>query len=145
MLIINADGPRGAIDTARVMWTISFHSSNHYNSIRLPSNNPPLPIRHIMNVQWYQFYLQQALDEYQDDLTIISSMSRTKGHPIPTIAAESLREITGRMMSYIALQILSAGGDAILESHLKSLLSQVQEVVMKSVQATGGINCSPEQ
>ncbi len=63
-------------------------------------------------------------------------MSRTKGHPIPTIAitGESLRKTTGRMMSYIVLQILSASGDAILESHLKYLLSQVKEGVMKSVQ-----------
>ena len=112
MLVINADGHQGAIDTACVMWTISFHGSNHYNSIRLPGN-PPLQIRHIKYVQHFQSYLQQALDKYQDDLTIISSMSCTKGHPIPTIAVESLRETTGRMMSYIALQILSAGGDPI--------------------------------
>jgi hypothetical protein len=32
------------------------------------------------------------------------------------------------------LQILNAGRDAILESHLKSLLSQVEEEVMQSVQ-----------
>ncbi len=140
MLIINADGHQGAIDGAPVMWTISFHSSNQYNSIGLPGN-PPLPIRHIMNVQRYQSYLQQVLDKYPDNLTIIALMLCTKGHPIPTIAVQSLRKTTGRMMSYIALQILSAGGDAILESHLKSLLSQAKEGVMKSVQGGTAVRC----
>jgi hypothetical protein len=37
-------------------------------------------------------------------------------------------------MAYIVLQILSAGGDVILESHLRSLLSQAKEGVMKSEQ-----------
>ncbi len=62
MLVINADGHQEAINTACVMWTISFHGINHYNSIRLPGN-PPLPIRHITNVQRFQSYLQQALDD----------------------------------------------------------------------------------
>ena len=56
-------------------------------------------MRHIKNVQRFQSYLQQALDEYQDDLTIIFTMSHSEGHPIPTIAIEPLREATGRMMS----------------------------------------------
>ena len=139
MLIINTDGHQGAIDTARMMWTISFHGSNHYSSIQLPGN-PPLPIRHIKNVQRFQSYLQQALDKYQDDLIIISSMSCTKGHPISTIAVESLCKTTKRMMTYIALQILIAGGDAISELHLKSLLSQVKEGVMKSVQGDTAVS-----
>ena len=87
-----------------------------------------------MNTQRYQTYLQQALDKYKDDLTIIASMLHTEGPLIPPNAIKSLRETTGTIMSYIYLQILSAGGDAILESHLKSLLSQVKEGVMKSVQ-----------
>ena len=37
-------------------------------------------------------------------------------------------------MSYIALQILDASGDAISESHLKFLLSHVEEGVMQSEQ-----------
>jgi hypothetical protein len=37
------------------------------------------------------------------------------------------------MMSYIALQILNAGRDAIPELHLKAFLSQVEEGVMQSV------------
>ena len=73
------------------------------------------------------------MDEYQDDLTIISTMSRAKGHPIPTIAVKLLRKATGQMMSYIALQIVNAGGDAISELHLKSFLSHVEEGVMQSV------------
>ncbi len=60
-------------------------------------------------------------------------MPRSEGHPIPIITIEPLPKATGQMMSYIALQILNAGGDAIPESHLKSLLSQVEEGVMQSV------------
>ena len=88
-------------------------------------------MRHIKNVQRFQSYLQQALDEYWDDLTIISTMSCSKGHPIPTITIEPLSKATGQMMSYIALQILNAGGDAIPELHLKFFLSQVEEGVMQ--------------
>ena len=68
-------------------------------------------------------------------------MSRSKGHPIPTITIEPLREATGQMMSYIALQILNAGGTAIPESHLKSLLSQVKERVTQSLQE---VNVPPQ-
>jgi hypothetical protein len=133
MLVINADGHQGVIDTGRAMWTISYHGNNHYNSIRSPGN-PSIPMTHTKNVQRFQSYLQQILDEYRDDLTIISAMSRPEGQLIPTITIEPLREAAGQMMSYrsIALQILNAGGAAIPESHLKSLLSQVKEAVVQS-------------
>ena len=94
MLVINADGHQGAIDMGRAMWTILYHGNNHYNSIRSPGN-PSILMRHIKNVQQFQSYLQQALDEYQDDLTIISTMSRSEGHPIPTITIEPLGKATG--------------------------------------------------
>jgi hypothetical protein len=129
MLVINAYGHQGVINTGCTMWTISYHGNNHYNSIRLPGN-PSIPMMHIKNIQRFQSYLQQALDEYQDDLTIISTMSCSEGQPIPTITIKPLHEAAGQMMSYIALQILNAGGAAIPESHLKSLLSQVEERVM---------------
>jgi hypothetical protein len=61
------------------------------------------------------------LDDYQDDFTIIALMLHTNGHPIPPHKIDSLHETTGSIMSYIALQFLGAGGDAISESHLKSL------------------------
>ncbi len=140
MLVINTDGHQGAIDVVHAMWTISYHRNNHYNSIHLPGN-PPIPMRHTKNVQRFQSYLQQAVDKYQDDLTIISTMSCSKGHPIPTITIKPLYEATGQMMSYIALQILNAGGDAIHESHLKSLLSQGEEGVMRSVKE---VNVPPQ-
>ncbi len=140
LLVINADGHQGAIDTVHEMWTILYHGNNHYNSIRLPGN-PSIPMKHIQNVQQFQSYLQQALDEYQDDLPIISTMSRSEGQPIPTITIEPLCEATGQMMSYIALQILNAGGAAIPESHLKSLLSQVEERVTQSLQE---VNVPPQ-
>ncbi len=44
-------------------------------------------------------------------------------------------------MSYIALQILNAGGAAIPESHLKSLLFQVKETVVQSLQE---VNAPPQ-
>ena len=95
-----------------------------------------------MNVQQYQeAYLQQSLDKYQDDLTIITPILCSECPPIPPNEIESLRTTTGTIMSYIALQILSAGGDAILESHLKSLLSQAKEGVMKSVQGGTAVRC----
>jgi hypothetical protein len=133
MLVINTVRHQGVIDTGRAMWTISYHGNNHYNSIRLPGN-PSIPMVHIKNVQQFESYLQQALDEYQDDLIIISTMSRSEGQLIPTITIEPLHEAAGQMISYIALQILNAGGAAIPESHLKSLLSQVEETVVQSLQ-----------
>jgi hypothetical protein len=96
---------------------------------------------HIKNVQRFQSYLQQTLDEYQDDLTIISTMSCHEGQPIPTIAIEPLREAAGQMMSYIALQIVNADGAVIPESHLKSLISQVKETVVQSLQK---VNAPPQ-
>ena len=48
-------------------------------------------------------------------------------------------------MSYIVVQIFSAGGDAISESHLKSLLSQVKEGVMKSVQGDTADQSAPQE
>ncbi len=63
-------------------------------------------------------------------------MPCSEGQPIPTI-----REATGQMMSYIALQILNAGGAAIPESHLKSLFSQAKERVTQSLQE---VNVPPQ-
>jgi hypothetical protein len=60
-------------------------------------------------------------------------MSRTDGHPIPPHKIDLLCETTSSIMSYIALQLLGAGGDAISESHLKSLSAQAEEGVMEFV------------
>jgi hypothetical protein len=57
ILIIKADGPQGNNDHVCVMWNMSYHGNNHYNSIQSPGN-PPLPIQHITNNQGYQAYLQ---------------------------------------------------------------------------------------
>ncbi len=132
ILIIKAAGPQGKNDHVCVMWNMSYHGNNHYNSIQSPGN-PPLPIQHITNIQCYQAYLQQVLDNYQDDFTIIASMLRTNGHPIPPHKIDSLCETTCSIMSYIALQLLGAGGDVISESHLKALRTQAEEGVMEFV------------
>ncbi len=68
-------------------------------------------------------------------------MSHSEGQLIPTITIEPLREAAGQIMSYIALQILNAGGAAIPESDLKSLLSQVEETVVQSLQE---VNAPPQ-
>ncbi len=120
------------------MWTILYHRNNHYNSIRSPGN-PSILMAHIKNVLQFQLYLQQTLDEYQDDLTIISTIS--KGKLVPTITIEPLHETAGQMMSYIALQIFNAGGAAIPESHLKSPLFQVEETAVQSIQE---VNAPPQ-
>jgi hypothetical protein len=132
ILIIKADGPQGNDDHVCVMWNMSYQGNNHYNSIQSPGNLP-LPIQHITNVQHYQAYLQQALDNYQDDFTIIALMLRTNDNPIPPHKINSLRKTTGSIMSYIALQLLGAGGGAISESHLKFLHAQAEEGVMEFV------------
>ncbi len=60
-------------------------------------------------------------------------MLHTDGHPIPPHKIDSLCETTGSIMSYIALQLLGAGGDAVSESHLKSLHAQVEKGVIEFV------------
>ncbi len=73
------------------------------------------------------------MNNYQDDFTIIALMSHTDGHPIPPHKINSLCETTGSIISYISLQLLGADGDAISESHLKSLHAHAEEGVMELV------------
>jgi hypothetical protein len=57
VLIIKTDGPQGTNDHSCVMWNISYHGNNRFNSIRSPGNPSSLPTQHIKNIECYQAYL----------------------------------------------------------------------------------------
>ncbi len=111
VLIIKADGPQGTNDHSCVMWNILYHGNIHFNSIHSP-RNPSRPTQHIMNVEHYQAYLQQTLDDYQDDFAIMASLTHTGSTPIPPHEINLIRE-TPAIISFIALQLLGAGGEAV--------------------------------
>ncbi len=134
ILIIKADGLQDTNDHSRVMWNILYHGNNHFNSICSP-RNPSLPTQHIMNVECYQAYLQQTLDNYQDDFAIMASLTHTGSTPISTHEINSIWETTALIMSYIALQLLGAGGDTVSEPRLKILRNQAKEGVTEFIQA----------
>jgi hypothetical protein len=115
------------------MWNISYHGNNHFNSIHSPGN-PSHPTQHIMNVERYQAYLQQTLDDYQDDFAIMATMMRTSSTLIPPHEINLIWETTTLIMSYIALQLLGAGGEAVLEPRLKILRDQAEEGAMEFIQ-----------
>ncbi len=133
VLIIKADGPQGTNDHSCVMWNFSYHGNNHFNSIRSP-RNPSCPTQHIMNIEHYQAYLQQILDDYQDDFAIMASLTHTGSTPIPPHEINLIRETTALIMPYIALQLLGAGGEAVLEPRLKILRDQAKEGAMEFIQ-----------
>jgi hypothetical protein len=87
-----------------------------------------------MNVECYQAYLQQTLDDYQDDFAIMASLMHTGSTPIPPHEINLVRETTAFIMSYIALQLLGAGGEAVLEPRLKILRNQAKESAMVFIQ-----------
>ncbi len=128
ILIIKADGPQGTNNHSCVMWNISYHGNNHFNSICSP-RNPLLPTQHMKNLECYQAYLQQTLDDYQDNFAIMASLTCTGSTPIPPHEINSIGETTASIMSYIALQLLGAGGDVALEPRLKILRDQAKEGV----------------
>ncbi len=63
-LIFKAGGPKGTCNTPNTMWNILYHGNNHFNSIRSPKN-PPCPSQHKTDMDRYQAYMQNALDDYQ--------------------------------------------------------------------------------
>jgi hypothetical protein len=133
VLIIKADGPQGTNDHSCVMCNISYHGNNHFNSIR-SLGNPSRPTQHIMNIECYQAYLQQTLDDYQDDFAIMASLTCTGSTPIPPHVINLIRETTASITSYIALQLLGTGGEALLEPRLKILRNQAKEGAMEFIQ-----------
>jgi hypothetical protein len=112
------------------MWFLLYHVNNHYNSIRSPVN-PPRPTRHIPNVKRYQANLQSALDDYHDNYAQLVSSSIVDNTPIPPHNLGSIWEITCSIMPYIAVQLLEAGREAILEDQIADLCTQAEGRTMK--------------
>ncbi len=69
-----------------------------------------------MPISAYQAYLQNALDNYQDNFTKLALLSHTNGIPIPPHNIDLIWATTGLLMLYIAAHLLAAGGAAISES-----------------------------
>ena len=55
----------------------------------------------------YQAYMQNALDNYQDDFTKLALLSYTNGTPIPPNNIDSIQATTGLIMLYIAAHLLA--------------------------------------
>jgi hypothetical protein len=112
------------------MWFLLYHGNNHHNSIRSP-RNPPRPTRHIENVKHYQANVQSALDNYHDGYAQLVSSSIVDNTPIPPHNLGSIREITGLIITYVAAQLLEAGGEVISEDQMVDLCTQAEGCTMK--------------
>jgi hypothetical protein len=64
----------------------------------------------------------------------MASLTHIGSTPIPPHEINLIRETTALIMSYIALQLLGAGGEAVLELHLKILHNQAEEGAMEFIQ-----------
>jgi hypothetical protein len=133
-LVFKAGGPKGTCNTPNAMWNILYHGNNHFNRIRSPKN-PPRPSQHKTDVDCYQAYMQNALDNYQDDFTKLALLSYTNGTPIPPNNIDSIQATTGLIMLYIAAHLLASGGAAISESQMKIRLDQAEKCAIEFVQA----------
>jgi hypothetical protein len=87
--------------TPNAMWNISYHGNIHFNSIRSPKN-PPCPSQDKSDMNPYQAYMQNALDDYQDNFAKLAFLSYNNGTPIPSHDIEPIRATTGLIMLYIA-------------------------------------------
>jgi hypothetical protein len=81
-LVFTADESNANCNSNCAMWILSYHGSNHYNSIRL-LGNPHRPTRHIANVKRYQADLQYTLEDYHDNYAQLVSSSNVENVPIP--------------------------------------------------------------
>jgi hypothetical protein len=113
-LIFKGDGPDANCNADCPMWFLLYHGNNHYNSIRTPGN-PLRPIQYIANVKHYQANLQSALDNYHDNYAQLVYSSIIDNAPILPHKSGSIWEITCMIMSYVAAQLLEAGGEVMLE------------------------------
>jgi hypothetical protein len=80
-LLFKAGGPKGTCNTPNTIWNILYHGNNNFNSIQSPENPPP-PFHHKTDMDCYQAYLQNALDDYQDNFAKLALLSYTNGTPI---------------------------------------------------------------
>jgi hypothetical protein len=97
------------------MWNILYQGNNHFNSIRSPKN-PPHPSQDKLDKDHYQPYMQNALDDYQDNFAKLAFLSYTNGTPIPPHNIRPFQVTTGSIMLYIAVHLLATGGAPISES-----------------------------
>ncbi len=109
------------------MWNIPYHGNNHFNSIQSPKK-PTHPSQHKMDMDHYQAYMQNALDDYQDDFTKLALLSHINGTPIPPQDINSIRATTSLIMLYIAVHLLTSDKVAISESRMKILLDQAEKM-----------------
>jgi hypothetical protein len=86
-------------------------------------------------VDRYQAYMQNALDDYQDNFAKLAFLSYTNGTPIPPHDIKPIRATTGSIMLYIAAHLLAAGRAPISESQMKILLDQAEKCAMEFFQA----------
>jgi hypothetical protein len=124
-LIFKGDGPDANCNADRPMWFLSYHGNNHYNSIRTPGN-PLQPIQHIAIVKHYQANLQSALEDYHDNYEQLMYSSIIDNAPILPRELGSIWEITRTIMSYVAAQLLEAGGKVIPEEQMADLCTHAE-------------------
>jgi hypothetical protein len=65
-LVFKVGGPKGTCNTHNTMWNILYHGNNHLNSIQSPKTFPR-PSQHKTDMDRYQAYMQNALEDYQDN------------------------------------------------------------------------------
>jgi hypothetical protein len=83
----------------------------------------------------YQAYMQNALDNYQDDFAKPAFLSYNNSTPIPPHNIKPIRATNSLIMLYIAAHHLAAGGAPISELQMKILLDQAEKCAMEFVQA----------
>jgi hypothetical protein len=71
------------------------------------------------------------LDDYHNDYARLVSSSIVVNAPIPPHKLGSIREITCLIMTYVAAQLLEAGGEVILEDPMADLCTQAEGHAMK--------------
>ncbi len=99
-LVFKVGGPKSTCNTLNTMWNILYHGNNHLNSIQ-SFKNTPRPSQYKTDVDHYQAYMQNALDNYQDNFAKLALLSHTNGTPIPPHNIDSIWVTTGLIMLYI--------------------------------------------
>ena len=80
-----------------------------------------------MNVKQFQADLQSALDNYYDNVAQLVSSSTAKNAPVPSHEIDYIQKSTQSIMSYIAGQLLDAGGEVVLEDRMGNLCTQAKK------------------
>jgi hypothetical protein len=132
-LVFKAGGSNGTCNTPNAVWNILYHGNNHFNGIQSPKN-PSCLSQDKSDVDCYH-YMQNALDDCQENFAKLAFLSYNNGTPIPPHNIKPIRATTGLIVLYIAVHLLAVGGAPISESRMKILLDQAEECVTEFVQA----------